>query len=656
MTLGYSVDRADFDALVAEAQRRIIPRTRGEWTLHGQVDPGITLVELYAWLLDQRAYLADQVSDPLARALLALLGERMRPATAAATVLAIEPEVAAVVPRRAALRPVRGGLALTFTTREPVAVAPLAEGGPGAPAIELHTFEAARAELRRGAALLPAHGRPASAAIVLRFREPLPVGEWTGLLIDLEGRVAPEWSPDAATVEPPATLELRRRGPSGDEPIPAADLRDGTGGLRRSGILRLRVAPGWARPGPGGCTEYELAIATAAATFTAPPRVRQIVPNAVGAANRHWRSEELPAGSLAPISGQTLQLSLDEGAPFEDRAWLCLDEVDGRAHRWRPTAAIDRHGPGARAFEVDRARGVIRFGDGLQGRAPYPAPGGAARVAYEVGGGGSGNVGRVAWSGVAGGAAIRARSPVAAVGGRDPETFDEARERVAADLARPGRAVTAADHVAIALATPGVAVARAYAAIGADPTCPDRRSPGIATVYVVPDVPARTADDVRAGRAIAAPRADRGLLGAVERSLARARLLGHIVHVATARYRAARVEVLIEVDPYDPAALRDRVAGAIRRHLDPLVGGDDQAGWPFGAPLMPSDLVRVAQESLDQSGDLGAVVQVQVAIDGGPLADPCDNVDLADHELAGVEDVSVRLRRPGAPAGQGGGA
>jgi hypothetical protein len=645
MSLGLSIDTVDFDRLVAEAQRRIAPRSRGEWTLHGPVDPGMTLIELYAWLLDQRSFLADQVSEPLGRALLALLGDAARPAGLARTVLAIEPDHALVVPRRTGLRPVRAGLPLTFTTDESIAAAPLLDGGPGAPAIEIATFEAARAAVRRGAALLPAHGGAGSASIALRFAEALPVGAWLGVFIDLEGSVAPEWSPDAAGAPPPAALGFRRRGPAGEEAFAPADLRDGTGGLRRSGIVRARVTPDWARPGPAGGWQYELVIATSAATFTAPPRLRAIAASAVAASHRHWRCMPVDASGLAPISGQVVRIPLDEGSPLEGSIRLQLDEADGARHVWRPAAGLDRRGPGDRVFEVDRARGQLRFGDGLHGRAPYPAAGGSARVAFQVGGGAAGNIGRVAWTGsVAGGPGIRASNPVAAVGGRDPETFDDARSRVAAGLARPTRAVTAADHVAIAVRTPGVAVGRAHAAIGSDAICPGRRSPGVSTVYVVPDAPARAADGVRAGTAITAPRPDPGLLAAVQRQLSGARLLGHRIVAAPVAYRPVTVDLSIDVDPYDATALRRRMAGAIRLHLDPLLGGDEGLGWPFGAPLLPSDLLRVAQQALDDGGDGGSVVQVRIGT-GGALAGPCENVDLADHELPEVADVIVRLIR-----------
>src|SRR5262249_24860389 len=152
-------------------------------------------------------------------------------------------------------------------------------------------------------ALLPADGRAASATLVLRFRQALRVGRWTGILLELDGRVAPEWSPAAAAVAPPAAIRFGWISAAGTRWFADDELRDGTGGLRRSGIVRVRVPSGWAQPA-GRDHEYALAIATDAATFTAPPRVLQVVPNAVIARHRHIRRDaSFPPGALAPISG-----------------------------------------------------------------------------------------------------------------------------------------------------------------------------------------------------------------------------------------------------------------------------------------------------------------------------------------------------------------
>ena len=41
--------------------------------------------------------------------------------------------------------------------------------------------------------------------------------------------------------------------------------------------------------------------------------------------------------------------------------------------------------------------------------------------------------------------------------------------------------------------------------------------------------------------------------------------------------------------------------------LDPLVGGDDHQGWPFGEPLRPSVLLRESQVAVEDSAVVNSV-------------------------------------------------
>jgi hypothetical protein len=82
-----SLDDLDWAALTAAARARIPAASGGRWTLHAPVDPGVTLLELYAALLEQRLYWMDQTPDAMLRGGLALLGEAPKDAAVAATVL-----------------------------------------------------------------------------------------------------------------------------------------------------------------------------------------------------------------------------------------------------------------------------------------------------------------------------------------------------------------------------------------------------------------------------------------------------------------------------------------------------------------------------------------------------------------------------------------
>lgn len=81
-----NLDDRSFNDLVQECKLRI-PRYCQEWTNHNPSDPGITLIELFAWLVDQMLLRFNQVPRLHYVAFLELLGIRLRPPTAAETEL-----------------------------------------------------------------------------------------------------------------------------------------------------------------------------------------------------------------------------------------------------------------------------------------------------------------------------------------------------------------------------------------------------------------------------------------------------------------------------------------------------------------------------------------------------------------------------------------
>ena len=50
------LDDLTWETLTGAARRRIPAASAGAWTLHAPVDPGVTLLELLAYLLEQRLY------------------------------------------------------------------------------------------------------------------------------------------------------------------------------------------------------------------------------------------------------------------------------------------------------------------------------------------------------------------------------------------------------------------------------------------------------------------------------------------------------------------------------------------------------------------------------------------------------------------------
>ena len=71
---------------IVEAAKRRIPVIFPEWTDMNEHDPGITLIELFAWLKEMQQYTLNRIPDRTREAMLRLVGTELRrptPATAA---------------------------------------------------------------------------------------------------------------------------------------------------------------------------------------------------------------------------------------------------------------------------------------------------------------------------------------------------------------------------------------------------------------------------------------------------------------------------------------------------------------------------------------------------------------------------------------------
>ena len=659
------LDDLSWREMVESVRRRIPGASDGAWTHHAAVDPGVTLLELFAWLIEQRIFWIDQVPADLTRALFALLGERTEGPKPAATVLACD------VPTGAAFSDLPAGLEFTFssvdaervfTTRTGAVLAPVARFG-------VHTADGDRtADLRarKPIPMMRNDGAAGECTVVFWMTHAGPVPsaqEKVAVLIDVDtfGRIEPEWSPaSVADVDAPAALAWSySTGPGAWRDFDSPAVEDGTGGLRRSGVVRFPLAADWAPMGPavGGQSPFALRVRTRNATFTVPPLLRGLSANAVIA--DHWKIVTAPAADLADharhwlrLPDQELHLPADEPPAIPSTVELMLRERDGQ-QQWVPAADFSSSDRTSRVFVVDRERGTLRFGDGVNGRIPIPHDADAPEIAvtYRAGAGVGGNLApRKRWFASHAGATIEAQNPVAAVGGAEAETLEEATARIAGGLKRQQRAITAADHEELAKTTPGVAVARALAVVGLHPLFPCDKTPGAVTVFVVafaprPDSFGWTWPDPTL---VAAPAIDPGALAGVQARLEGARLVASQVFARPVQYRPVSLRVDVSASPADADAIKARLGAALSRYLDPLAGGESGTGLPFGEPVRPSALLRVAQDTL--LGE-GVVEQVSVGLDDQPPAENCRDLAIGPYQLAYLRALSVFYRAQASAGG-----
>ncbi len=174
------LDDRNYEQLLEDAKRRI-PSHTPEWTnFDVESDPGITLVQLFAFLTDNLLYRANRIPERNRLKFLQLLGIPLQPATAAQGIVAIRNERGPVQALTLA-----SGVALTagnvrFVTRSGVTVLPV-EGQvyykkPVDPVSPRHTelarqFDAVRqARLAQAAAI-----GAATPEVALRFYETMPL-------------------------------------------------------------------------------------------------------------------------------------------------------------------------------------------------------------------------------------------------------------------------------------------------------------------------------------------------------------------------------------------------------------------------------------------------------------------------------------------------
>ena len=118
------LDDRRFNDIVREA-RALIPQYCPEWTHLGDSDPGMTIVQLFAWMTEMTLFRINRVPDKTYVHFLNFIGEERRAAQPATVPLSFtlrkDDATSAEIPRqtRTATRQQSGRDALHFVTNEP---------------------------------------------------------------------------------------------------------------------------------------------------------------------------------------------------------------------------------------------------------------------------------------------------------------------------------------------------------------------------------------------------------------------------------------------------------------------------------------------------------------------------------------------------------
>ncbi|GAA4425712.1 putative baseplate assembly protein [Actinokineospora soli] len=591
-----NLDDRRFQDLVDDAKRMVMRRCP-EWTDHNVSDPGVTLIETFAFMTDQLLYRLNQVPDRLYVKFLEMIGLRLIPPASArvpVTFWLSAPAIAPIgIPAGTEVATVRTDVeeSVVFTTTRPLSVIPCALHAVATRAVgdEDPVFHTEKLRVGDSFAAFSAVPEPGDLLLVgLTSAVPHCV-----VRLDVSASVEGVGvHPD----HPPLVWEAW----NGADWVECTVSSDTTGALNTQGEVLVHVPgthevsviggerAGWLRA-------RVITVDAEFPTYHQAPIIGAIAAGTAGgtveAAHRELVEDEV-LGTSEGVPGQSFRIA--RGPVVADDAVLEVSSETGwqewtRVEHFVSSGSADRH------YVLDAAGGVVHFGPSIRepdgafrAHGAVPEQQAVIRLRYSVGGGRQGNVGRRTIS------TLKSSIPfVAAVenlhaasGGVDGETVEQAKARGPILLRTRSRAVTAEDYEAITReAAPDVARVR-YVTAG-----DDEADAGSLRVLVVP---AAAQLEGRIEFADLVPGED--MLARIADRLDSVRLIGTRVLVSPPRYRGVTVVARLIARPrVDQARVRTDALAALYGFLNPISGGPDGNGWPFGRPVQAGDVYALLQ-------------------------------------------------------------
>ncbi len=593
-----NLDDRRFQDLVDEAKRMVQQRCP-EWTDHNVSDPGVTLIETFAWMTDQLVYRLNRVPDRLYVKFLELIDVRLFPPTPARTALtfwlAAPPEETQRIPANTKAATIRTETeeAIVFSTVDDLDLVPCAMASVATQAAGSDERVDTTEGLRRGTkfAAFAAIPKPGD-ALVIGLTDGVP-----RCAIRLRLRCTIE-GVGVDPTHPPLVWEAWD-----GETWHECDVdHDGTGGLNRDGDVVLHVGrehvatlidgrrAGWIRarvtaPEPGQ------------PAYTASPQIHSVEATTVGGTVDGVNAEIVAEELLGISDGTAGQRFAVRRAPVLAGAGAPEVEVssDDGWVPWQEVQDFAASGPDDSVFVLDAAAGDVLLGpavrqqDGsIRAYGRVPSKGEQLRLrSYATGGGRRGNVNKgaisVLKSSIPYVARVENRRP--ALGGVDGEDLDNAKRRGPILLRTRARAVTAEDFEQLSReAAPEVARVRCLAA-------GEGLEAGSVRILVVPAVPEERGK-LRFEQLIPGDET----LQAIAARLDSCRLVGTRVLVEPPLYQGVTVVARLRSRPRAGVSRVEAAAlDALFRHLNPISGGPDGHGWPFGRPVQSGEIFSILQ-------------------------------------------------------------
>ena len=611
--------------LVDEARKRIIHYCP-EWTDYNLSDPGITLIELFAWMTEQLAYRLNRVPEKNYIKFLDMLGMQGLPANSASTELTFwlsvplpitpENEQTVVIPQAFEVRSELTDEDVLFTTDTQLEVVP-------------PILQHVRKEGEFNKNFLPRLGLETFYPFDRRNPQE---GDTFYLGFDVKNNIAGHIIQLYFETKPTEAVGIRREDPpwvweylntNGEwEELKLSTLedeKDTTGGLNNEDgnlvlYLPLAMQPGnlygldafWLR-----CRiEQRDALQ---GMYDESPRISKIEPFSLGGTvfathSVNVENENLgtsngePGQSFTLTNAPILTLRQNENVEVEtmhngNLVFLPWTRVDD----FSISTQFDRH------YILNMATGEVEFGPSVRqpdgtvsqyGR--VPESGRLIRFSqYRYGGGVEGNLpeGNLRTMLMSLAYIARVSNLTRAVGGRDQETIEELKLRAQRELQAQRRAVTAQDYEEFTKKS-SRAVARTRCL---PPDASQGSIAGAVSVLVVPEVP----EALKANK-LASLHLNEKLRTEITSYVDQYRLLTTSLLVREPHYSGVKVQArIVPQDFINPAEVILRVNDELQRYLTPLPL-DEKAplmrqnekwqGWEFGKDLFIAEVVSLIQQ------------------------------------------------------------
>jgi hypothetical protein len=643
------IDDRRYSDLVDEARTRI-PRYASEWTDVNENEPGMAIIELFAWMSELLLFRLGKVPKLNYIKFLALLGIDLTPASPAKAGITFPVQTTyagpyVIVPLHTQVEteePDEQGSSIVFETeRSLIALTAALDAVQYYNGSTYQDLTTANTDGTDGFYPFGSSASPGS-ALLLGFAS---TQEFPAVEVDLMVWVATA-QPGAMLfarcgerVTPPATIAWEYW--NGKDWYPLALLKDDTAAFSRSGHIYFNapVEGSMVAATLGKVTgaRYWLRGRLASSSYQRAPRLTAVRTNTVDCIQAQTIDEEVLGGS----NGLPDQVFRVTNTPvLEGTLVLVVDEGDGEV-KWKEADDFYASGPDDTQYLLDRSTGEIRFGSGRQGRIPVAnakRPSNVIARTYRFGGGKRGNVTSGKLTSLVGSLdgidAAGVTNLFAAAGGGDEESLDSAKLRVPQTIKSHERAVTVEDFEMHARAAGGIARAKALALY--HPRFPGVPVPGVVSVIVVPE--AIDENDT-------APMPSESTLQAVCAYLDERRLATVETFVLAPRYLEIVVRAeLVSKDDADLAEVNQLALDAMKMYFHPLYGGDDStttkqgSGWPFGGDVYYS----LVLQRLMVTG-VKRIASLEIEVHGASYP-ACTDVTVEDNVLLknGTHEISTR--------------